>query len=837
MNTLKKATALVAATSTLLSMSASLGVVSAASNAELRRSELKIDTLKYDFGREAAFENIKSHDFDLNADDKLDFLDYDEMRNAINKLYADNDFNDIRFAVNAVTPTKAGTSFDADGDNALTYYDYCYFLDYVQGLYGLNDDYENEDRAYAVRDEKGNIKKEKGFCVKEGESNAVLLHFVSNEKEVVLPTEVYTNGHIIPVMHIAGNAMKKCTNMETLTIRNYVQPEWYNKIERYDSEFTVIKNAGKVSNSTYINVTDGAFNGCDKLTTLNFPVNINILPAAVENTNFGKNKDNLYEKDGIRYIKSSDEKAIIAAETVSLINNFTVEDGKRCVNIADKTTTISNNIKNGKGGLNSIEFDYSLNIPDSVKYIHSAESTYGFKGSTHLRWVNGYTYDQLEGDIKELVTNFNSAFVNTPFINEPADRIANEIVADIEKNCHTDREKAEAVCKYIFTKDDYTNFDDAFGGALFPNGDYNTSDFARDNIYVIANAFLTDHTECASFAMSVSLLLDKLGIENFVTGTSGHAYNHAYIDGKWYRIDMSGYSDYNLNYDLYLSENGEESFLKEDIGTNCSVASNDQSIMFADSKQIKSDSYLMTVLDDSHSKMTVFVRKGTDIPEKFNNPAYNVVEVDITRKSDPAEGESVNTYKIVSVDGCNFVLVLTSKCEDGEIAESLDFVRGTHGLTYYDSYGRRVYGDCHVDSYGAANHGTDRYLRYVGENGFIGKATISYNGNMFTTDKEGYIKGNGFIEIKGKKYYLRSDRVCIGWQPIDNDYYFFDNNCVMVTDQIIKSNGSFFYLDQSGKLAKDTQITWNGRTFNADFQGKLDLSNTDFSFIGQIAKF
>lgn len=54
--------------------------------------------------------------------------------------------------------------------------------------------------------------------------------------------------------------------------------------------------------------------------------------------------------------------------------------------------------------------------------------------------------------------------------------------------------------------------------------------------------FFCDYTECEGMSLASSLLLDQLGVNNIFCGAEAHALNAVYLDGKWYRWDMTLFS-------------------------------------------------------------------------------------------------------------------------------------------------------------------------------------------------------------------------------------------------------------------------------------------------------
>ncbi|MBP3746894.1 MAG: hypothetical protein J6I47_05475 [Ruminococcus sp.] len=843
MKKLKKVTAILAAASTLLSMTAAMGISAVAESTDT--NQLKIDHDEFARKYTQAKDNLTSiSKFDYNNNGFLDYEDYNTIRDDINKLYANADFRDEEFQLSDVS-IEYGKSYDFDCDNKLTYYDYCCYLVYLQTKYQLKVIY-------------GKDKKDKdipGTNLAEGEITAAITNFTTNESETFLPTEVYYKERIVPVSSVNYGALKNCNNLRTLNIKNYSQPYWYKKLEKFDTKKEIIPTAGTVTASSFININDGAFVNCPELEKINFPVNSNFTNKAFNGTKFAKN---VKEINGVYYAVSSDNKAV-AVCGVSDTNaaKHTAADGKTTISFEGDATIKPTTITANAGyALDTIDCEFSLAIPETVKYIHAADQSYMFRKNTKLKWVNGMTYNQLGGDLKELATKSNSAFVNTEFITDPVKEIVIAKANEFNSKYKTDREKVSAVCEYIFQKADYTNFDYLSGSGLFPNGDYNTLDYSRDNIYAAANTFLTDHTECMSYAMAVSIMLDSLNIPNFFTGTDSHAYNHVFLGSRWYRIDMSGYSDYNRDLNKYKEIDGSD-FFKESIGTNSTVGANFQFALFKDTNttQLTDRAFRMTILDDA-SKITVFVPKAITPPSKFDPWFYDVRVIDI--KPNETKSETVGNHNFAIISDKNYNLDLCFK--GSKTAES-------YNGSYYDEYGRR---------YKNFVYEKDGNLYALDAEGKKAVNTVfELNGKKYRVDSEGKLQHKGWLRTNGKTYYFKEDGtpakdeyltinvdgkdtvfsfdgdcsvtngwyrydsnlaiystdsgLLKGWQTIDGSTYFFRYHYAIsapatVADEIINYNGSYYYFADGGKLVTDSDVTWNGQTFHADLDGKLNIA-------------
>ncbi|NLT08034.1 MAG: leucine-rich repeat protein, partial [Ruminococcus sp.] len=531
------------------------------------------------------------------GDEGINYGDYQFIRDTINELYKKDKFNKKSFPLSDVADYNK-VKCDVDGDGELSYYDYCCMLRYIQEQIGLTDDYTDLIRKQE------NLRL--GFMG--GEGAVCLKKIVSDEENITIPSEICCkvklkdeNGKlvdswcILPVLEIKENAFSKCPNMKKLTIRNYIQPEWFMRPEEFDCEeqlfsgkLRAIENGGTVADCTYIDIKDGAFKGCTNLETVNFQENVNFSQELFKGTKF-YDSDNCYQADnGICYVKSSDGRALAACGIYDKSKVLAERNGILNFDIEDGTTTITSNLRTVFYNLDKSK-KISLNIPDSLRYIHndafSSGETFDYSSGRKIKvdcysikWVNGRSFDELCADyedqkvdpdklneddrkrwiptLDELLKRNNGSFKGTQFMAAPVKEIIKKQVAVInaDKKIITERDKIEAACKFIFEQAEYSTYVDNIDEfSLFQNDLYNIVDEARANNYAATNAFLSHYTMCESYSYAVSLMLDALGVRNCTMGCEGHAYNFVYIDGQWQIVDMSVYGAYDRNYKLYTA--------------------------------------------------------------------------------------------------------------------------------------------------------------------------------------------------------------------------------------------------------------------------------------------
>ena len=830
----KRITAIAAAAATVFSMTVAMNFTATAAETHSKHDELvdsakgfNIDsstfTEKYTTAKNRLNTNRNSFDFIDNENNKgLGFEDYDALRNGINSLYASsltsdfagytaNDLKNVKpFSKKSFSYTQGyssnGKSYDVDGDNVLSFYDYCCLLRYLQEEIGITDEYTD----FTVEDLTTNPQKKSYkndvLELNDGEAYITLKKVVSGKEKITVPTEICCkighkgldgklikddNGnviyswHIIPVMEIAENTFSECTNANEITIKNYVQPEWFNMIQGLDEEFEIIGTKKKVTATTFVDIADNAFAGCENLEKINFPTHVNFSIDAFNGTEFAKAKyNNIYPEKGVIYAKSSDGKALVACGTYDPNLAFGYKNDMYYFDLSENTTTITNKLKNA---LNSIynQVDYSLTIPEKVEYIHDD----AFSGCKNLTYVNFKEYENFAKDdnVKELIRKSNCAFSSTQFIANTAKKEIDAATKTINsKEYNNEMEKVEAVCRYIFdnaTYRDYHAIAEQFD--LFPNGTFNTLDESRGNVYATANVFLSNYTECESFAKAVALLLDKVGVENFFTGTKstaggyGHAYNHVYIDGKWYEIDMSGYGHFRSDYAKYKADcekNGRSTnFVKDSVGKNVTIGGRDEFAVFGDDKQLPGSAYDIYDFTPDRSKVRVVVPVGESVPAKFNNAAYEA-----------------------ATDIC---LVVDNRVKYIDSNRKYAKNKTVNGM-YFDANGN--------------------YQHEIG--------WYELKGDWYYFNKKGVLARNEEVEAEwgGKKGTFKFGDDCInivGWSEKDKTNYYYDMYEGKLKNIILKWGENYYYFNSEGALIVNNNISWNGYNFYANSNGELNVKS------------
>ena len=824
----KRVTSLLAAASMVLSTSAAFNAFAADSGADaynelyahsrLFRVDNEVFNSKYLKAKERLDNDPSFFDYSVNAPyangTDINYIDYQQVRDVINELYSTDGFKKTSFPLSEIADYNT-IKCDIDGDQELSYYDYCCMLRYIQEKVGLTDKFTDLNNKDHSSERLGLIDGHGGLEIKKIESQSKYITIPSeiccklitkNEKN-----ENVESWCILPVLKIKKGAFSECTNMEKLTIRNYVQPKWFYGIETYDHEpelytggLKTISTGGKVTASTFINIEDGAFEGCSNLDTVNFQENVNFSYNVFNGTKFGNKQGNHYDDGVICYIKSSDEKAVAACGTVDDIeladsNN----DGIFDLNIADKTTTITNNLRAVLNNDNNKDKTISLNIPDTVKYIHED----AFSNCCNIKYLNGNDLDYYQEQEREniykdrvngaekysfydLIVKNNGSFKRTQLL---ADHVQQKIdfeVSEIKNAYDNEKDRIEAACRIIFNSVEYSSYvNNTEKFDLFPNYEYNILDESRENDNSAYNAFLSNYTQCESFAMAVSLLLDGLGVDNFILGCSGHAANLVFVDKKWQIIDMSVYGDFDRNEKL-LERSGNTSFVREiyQFGSSdnryyitpvqplklfslsnefgyypgAAVCGKNQLGSFRSNKMLTSDcSFNIVDVNSDRSCLTIELPLDYEIPEPIKN--------------------AVSHKKI-----------------------KLNFsgVRKENGSYYF----------------------------YKKDKKYTQPGMFTYNNKTYYVNNDGTLAYNKIVDViengKTEKYWFNNEcERTSGWYNNGNNYYLFGKNHNMITDAYISMYGNYYHFDKSGVMDAKKLVDWKYNIkLYANQDGELDLS-------------
>ncbi|MBQ6182017.1 MAG: leucine-rich repeat protein [Ruminococcus sp.] len=857
------------------------------------------------------------------GDEGINYGDYQVIRDTINYLYKKDGFNKKSFPLSEIADYNR-VRCDVDGDGELSYYDYCSMLRYVQEQIGLTDDYTDLTRKT----------ENQRLQLVGGEGAVGLKKLVSDKENITLPSEIcckvklkgedgklVDSWCILPVIQIEKNAFSKCTNMKKLTIRNYIQPEWFMKPEGYDCEealfsgkLRAIENGGTVADCTYIDIKDGAFNGCTGLETVNFQENVNFSQKVFTGTKFGSSS-NVYNADnGICYVKSSDGRALAACGIYDPYKALKERNGILNFDIEDGTTTITSNLRTAFN-ISDKNKEISLNIPDSVRYIHndafSSGETFDYSSDKKInvdcysiKWVNGKSFEELCVDYEgqriepetldederkkwtptfdEFLRNNNGSFKGTQFMADPVKNIIAAKVKEIkaDPNNKTDRDKIEAVCKYIFEQAEYSTYVDGDYAlsdfSLFPNDLYNTLDEARTNNFVPTNAFLTHHTMCESYSYAVSLMLDSLGIINHTMGCNDHAYNIVYVDGKWQIVDMSVYGSFDRNYALY-SESEDTSFIRNELTISnnkdkYALHPNDPKNLYGES----GGGYYPAASIAGSSKLAVFKENNGSSDLIAEDVHYNIVGLSDDQTSitialpsgniprsiekDIAAGR-INVFNgngIVRINGSDYYFennrIVTGPCWR-DINGKHCYIKADNSIARDEIVeipvnGEKVsiyFNDDH-SAYTGAWYSDDMFCYYDGYNGMLKNGYGNVNGVRYYFDNEGRMEhGEGWFSFNGGKFYFKNNNTLacdedlelpvdgkmqtfrfnsngtlfIGIDRLNDGMRYFSSSGIVMHDKgwYEAEPAKWFYFKDTGVVAYDEDYEISGNLYRFNYDG------------------
>lgn len=562
-----------------------------------------------------------SHDLDFNGDTVIDVKDFYELEKTINDLYKANGYT-------LATAQQANPANDIDGDGLATPKDYCYLLKYFQK------DFDCDINA--------------------SEMTATITKYKGNLPTVVVPSKVFKYGRIFPVSGINSNAFKGNKKIETIVFSDYVQPFWSARRAsgvNLDG-YKLIPTAGTVTACTNLWLGDDAFKGCSNLKNVYLPTHIELSNSDVfADTEFIKTGKDII--DGVCYIKDSSGKVYVAYDIEDSMKNAS------SITFQNKTTAICTNVtkKLNKETLTDIQ------IPSGLEFIED----YAFNGFKNLETICGESYASFEQNqdanhqkILKTIKRYNCAFNNTSFLATATQEKVKTFANAIKDNCKDPTNEKELLLQLgkKFAKDtEYSTyhsldrlnvnlpesdsnpfiFTNQF--FLYPCDLYNTNDICRGSVYSASTAFIEGdantpaYTECASFSLAGSLVMDQLGIRNYFCGAPGHALNMVFVkdkndpndNGKWYKTDLSGVSicDYST-----LDYNNGWLFGGQDGEGNTWISFNDQFEMFPNSCNRQAISGCFHQIYNQYEDGTLSAKYEKDKEDtRIKNPEELVVEM------------------------------------------------------------------------------------------------------------------------------------------------------------------------------------------------------------------
>ncbi|GEM_PF-6362832 len=430
-------------------------------------------------------------------------------------------------------------NYDIDMDGVLSPDDYCYLLRYIQEDFdfSVHVDYNDEDHMTA------SITKYNPKSVK---------------KHVVVPYEVITKGRIFPVMKIENYAFANNNDIESVCMPDYRQPKWnHDEIHNPNYKDNIIPTAGLVTASTYMKIGNGAFSNCSNLSHVELPQHaiMNSITTFAQ-TAFQTNCTDIRNSDGVLYQIDS----VGAKIAIGLMNDKKDEVKRTHKLVLDQDTTAINKSLMYSFGEDDL---YEIEFPETVEFIQPGT----FEMCTKLSKINNLTFAESSETLKKTVRRYLSAFGKTQYLADATqsvldvyvDEILNSdpVVADNE-----DLDKVVKVARKITDVSEYSNFysinwnkehqhtiDKEF--KLYLNRSFYTNDYDRESngsasaVFMLGDEQNPGYAECGSFSFAASLMLDQMGIQNYLCGAPYHALNVVYVDGMWHRFDETGLVGWN----------------------------------------------------------------------------------------------------------------------------------------------------------------------------------------------------------------------------------------------------------------------------------------------------
>lgn len=564
----------------------------------------------YDDGKSGAypsvdvyFNNSADHDktieCDINNDGNTDYYDVKLLEETVNRFgYDGNLAKNNKISVDSLISGTDTQEFEKTLSQV-----------YGLLKYDRNDNCRSED-FYKKFDVNGDnfidsndiikllefVQKDYHFVVNTGEFSAVLFGTNDNlktEARLVVPAEIvyHKDGKsvILPVMEIDKDTFKNYHQLNKIEIPDYIQPfanHYYFSEDGKLSDKKLLDTNGKVAASTYLIIDDNAFANCENLANVSLPQNVRLSNKDVFSGSNNFLDQHLYKDtsngavvlydhvDGV----SGDESKYGDKTTAILmeLGNSISYDGTLDIaginadtrvyqdNYEKKITPVKVNVVNKldqfvKDNNKAVTDIKDIKLPDDVYLEESV-----FSECVNCEKINGNEYIKLaensaeNKEVLDTVSRYISSFDGTPFILVVVDARANEIIKsfDLDENS-TSFDKVKAVAKYIVKNIKYRQYNDTTANindyfdsndTIYPsiNNEYNTSDQDRESIYKMSTPFFDKNTECGSFSFIGSVLLDKLGVENFSLDISyKKGYGHATVNyynnetKRWYNLDLS----------------------------------------------------------------------------------------------------------------------------------------------------------------------------------------------------------------------------------------------------------------------------------------------------------
>lgn len=185
-----------------------------------------------------------------------------------------------------------------------------------------------------------------------------------------------------------------------------------------------------------------------------------------------------------------------------------------------------------KHDLMNIFYSFLDNGYDNITFYCPSEYTKCADDMTEI--INDQTIITDIGNFVHPYNNFHDVYLSTSSSGEINLKIKRTYTDEQREKIN---DKVESIMKTILKGE--TNVKDKIlkiHDYIVDNTEYDENGNDDENAY---DLFFRGKSKCFGYADAMAIFLDKLGIQNFKTGSVAHVWNAAYIDGEWYHIDVT----------------------------------------------------------------------------------------------------------------------------------------------------------------------------------------------------------------------------------------------------------------------------------------------------------
>ena len=92
----------------------------------------------------------------------------------------------------------------------------------------------------------------------------------------------------------------------------------------------------------------------------------------------------------------------------------------------------------------------------------------------------------------------------------------------------------------------------------------------------------------------------------------------------------------------------------------------------------------------------------------------------------------------------------------------------------------------------------------------------------YVTDENNEIIDGEFINVGTEKMYAKEGKIVTGWQMIEGEWYYFDNEGLMISSQWVSNGDNWFYMNYDGKMVADKAREIDGVVYMFDESGVMN---------------